>query len=325
MEEKRPEERPVPFGGLLSLGGRAIRPFERFARRLLGRDGDLKVLAVLAALVVYALVEPLSAGIERTVSVPVRVLPEGKTTAVVGVTPSAVAVTLRGNAEGFTAFDADALRVELRPAPEEGALSETLFVGAKDVTNVLDRLRVVDVSPTSVAVEYDFMSMMVTTNFVARPRLLGRPIQGVASVSLPTNLAVTVYGSVKKLGAFSAKGIRLPTDAIDVDGKTESFDTVVAIRPPEDSGITRVEPSEVAAHVEIRTRAAIDADDIHVSAPILLKTEDAEPKPAEVRSAAPDAPAPAGESPSAQGGEPSAAASGDAAPSAPDADAEDPE
>ena len=165
MEEKRPEERPVPFGGLLSLGGRAVHPFERFARRALGRDGDLKVLAVLAAFVVYALVEPISAGIERTVSVPVRVLPEGGTTAVVGVTPSAVAVTLRGNAEGFTAFDADALRVELRPEPAEGALSDQLSVGPKDVTNVLDRLRVVAVSPASVAVEYDFMSKMVTTNF----------------------------------------------------------------------------------------------------------------------------------------------------------------
>ena len=325
MEEKRPEERPVPFGGLLSLGGRAVHPFERFARRALGRDGDLKVLAVLAAFVVYALVEPISAGIERTVSVPVRVLPEGGTTAVVGVTPSAVAVTLRGNAAGFTAFDADALRVELRPEPAEGALSDQLSVGPKDVTNVLDRLRVVAVSPASVAVEYDFMSKMVTTNFVARPRLLGRPIQAVASVSLPTNLAVTVYGSVKKLGAFAAKGIRLPTDSIDVEGKTESFDTVVAIRPPEDSGITSVEPSEVTAHVEIRTRAAIDADDIHVSAPILLKSDDAEPKPSDARPAGPDASLPAGEPPSGPNEETSDAESEEAAPDSTDPESEDPE
>ena len=299
MEPKRPEERPVPFGGLLTTAGRAVHPLERLARRVLGRDGDLKVLAVLAAVVVYALVEPVSAGISRTVSVPVSVQPEGGTTAVVGVTPATVAVTLRGTAEGFTAFDADALRVELRPAPEEGALSEPLSVGPKDVTNVLDRLRVVSVSPASVAVDYDFMSKIVTTNFVAKPRLLGRPIQGVASVSLPTNLAVTVYGSVKRLGAFSAKGIRLPTDPVDVEGKTESFDAVVAIRPPEDSGITSVEPAEVRAHVEIRTHAAIDAGDIHVSAPILLKPEDVEPKPSDAKPAGPEAPADAAEAPAA--------------------------
>ena len=282
MEAQNDTPRPGPFGRLLSLAGRAVRPFERLSRRLLGHDGDLKVLAVLAALVVYGLVEPVSAGIERTFSVPVRVLPAGGTTAVVGVSPLAVSVTLRGGAEDFTAFDPDALRIELHPAPEENALSDVLAVGPANVTNVLDRLRVVGVSPASVTVEYDYLSMIVTTNFVAKPRLAGHPVQGIASVSLPTNLAVTVYGSVKKLGAFSAKGIRLPTDSIDVEGKTESFDAVVAIRPPEDSGITSVEPSEVTAHVEIRTRAAIDADEIHVSAPILLKTEEPEPsKPAE--------------------------------------------
>ena len=243
MEAQNDTPRPGPFGRLLSLAGRAVRPFERLSRRLLGHDGDLKVLAVLAALVVYGLVEPVSAGIERTFSVPVRVLPAGGTTAVVGVSPLAVSVTLRGGAEDFTAFDPDALRIELHPAPEENALSDVLAVGPANVTNVLDRLRVVGVSPASVTVEYDYLSMIVTTNFVAKPRLAGHPVQGIASVSLPTNLAVTVYGSVKKLGAFSAKGIRLPTDAIDVEGKTESFDAVVAIRPPEDSGITSVEPS----------------------------------------------------------------------------------
>ena len=91
--------RPGFFGGLLSLAGRAVRPFGRLARRVLGPDGDLKVLAVLGALVVYGLVEPLSVGIERTVSVPVRVVPTDKSVAVVGVSPATVSVTLRGTSE----------------------------------------------------------------------------------------------------------------------------------------------------------------------------------------------------------------------------------
>ena len=117
--------------------------------------------------------------------------------------------------------------------------------------------------------------------------------------SQSASVTVTVYGSVKRLGAFSAKGIRLPTDPVDVEGKTESFDAVVAIRPPEDSGITSVEPAEVKAHVEIRTHAAIDAGDIHVSAPILLKPEDVEPKPSDAKPAGPEAPADAAEAPAA--------------------------
>ena len=111
MERETSAAAPGLLGRLLSLAGRAVRPFERLSRRLLGHDGDLKVLAVLAALVVYGLVEPVSAGIERTFSVPVRVLPAGGTTAVVGVSPLAVSVTLRGGAEDFTAFDPDALRI----------------------------------------------------------------------------------------------------------------------------------------------------------------------------------------------------------------------
>jgi hypothetical protein len=286
--ERETDAAPGLFGRLLSLAGRAVHPFERAARRVLGPDGDLKVLAAAGAIVLYLLVRPVAAGIERTVSVPVRVLAASQTTTVVGIEPSSVSVTLRGTAEDFTAFDQDALHIELRPTPEENALSDVLSVGPKDLTNGINRLRVVAVSPSLVGVEYDFMSKIMTTNFVAKPRLLGRPIQGVASVSLPTNLAVTVYGSVKKLGAFSAKGIRLPTDPIDVEGKTESFDAYVAIRPPEDSGITSVEPAEVPVHVEIRTRAAVDADDIHVSAPILLKSEE---EPAKAEPAEPAAPA----------------------------------
>jgi hypothetical protein len=210
------------------------------------------------------------------------------TVTVVDTKPSTVSVTLRGTAEDLAAFNWDALRIERSTTPKENALFDDLDVGPKDVTNGINRLRVVAVSPSRVRVEYDFMSKIIATNFVAKPKLVGRPIQGVASVSLPTNLAVTVYGSVKKLGAFSSKRVRLPTDSVDVEGKTESFDTLVEINPPPDSGITRVEPAEVPVHVEIRTRAAADADDIHVSAPILLKSEE---EPAKAEPAEPAAPA----------------------------------
>ena len=296
MEAQNDTPRPGPFGRLLSLGGRAVHPFERLSRRLLGRDGDLKVLAVIVAILVYGLVEPLSAGIERKFSVPVRVLPESGMTAVVGVAPTMASVMLRGRAEDFTAFDQDALRVELRPTTNQlsivadvdplnatNELSAVLGVGLQDVKGVPDRLRIVGVLPDSVKVDYDYMSKMPVC--LARPRTVGAPVQGTAVASFPTNLSLTAFGSVKKLSAFGAKRILLPTDAIDVEGKTESFDAVVAIRPPEDSGITSVEPSEVTVHVEIRTRAAIGAGDIHVSAPILLKPEDIEPRPSDSKPA----------------------------------------
>ena len=314
METKSPEERPVPFGGLLSLGGRAVHPFERLARRVLGRDGDLKVLAVVAALVVYVLVEPLTAGIERTVAVPVHVLPQGGYT-VVGFEPAALFVTLHGTTEGFTAFDPDALRVELRPKPGEGVLSAEIEVGLKDVTNVLDRLRVVGVSPARVKVEYDYMSVSETKDFVAKPNLTGLDrLRGTAAVSEESlenlaNLTVKVYGSEKKLRALKDKGVRLPTDPVDVVGKTESFDIDVAIRPPEDLGITKVEPDRVRVHVDVEIEKDPDSESIHVSDPIRLSPEDAESKSPDAKSAGPDAVSPAGE-PSAPDGNASDSAAG---------------
>ena len=326
MEPQNETARPGPFGRLLSLAGRCVRPFERVARRCLGPNGDLKVLAVLGAAVVYGFVEPLSAGIERTFSVPVRVLPEGGMTAVLGVNPASVSVTLRGDAEDFTAFDADALRVELHPSTNQLAivpdvdpqsvtneLSAVLDVGPQDVAGVLDKLRIVSCSPSSVKVEYDYMSKMPV--YLAKPRTAGIPVQeGTAVASFPANLSLTAFGSVKKLSAFGAKRILLPTDPIDVEGKTESFDTTVAVRPPEDSGIERVEPAEVPVHVEIVIRAAADAGDIDVATPVLLTPEDARPSGKSAEDAEDDGPSgeepsgdPAGESaaePSAETEEP---------------------
>lgn len=280
MEPQNETQRPGLLGGLLSLAERIVRPFGRLARRALGPDGDLKVLAVLGAVVVYGLVEPLSAGIERTVSVPVRVTPTDKSVAVVGVSPATVAVTLRGTSEEFTAFDADALRVDVATSPGRDASEDVLSVGPRNVTNVLDRLRVVGVSPSLVSVEYDTVMEWDTVNLVATPRRSGAPVQGTAILSIPTNFPLRVSGSKKKFTAFSAKGIRLPVDPVDVEGKTESFDTFSTIRPPEDSGITSLEPAAVPVHVEILIRAASDGGEIRVSDPIPVAGAEA-PKAAE--------------------------------------------
>ena len=94
------------------------------------------------------------------------------------------------------------------------------------------------------------------TGRIATPRLEGVPVQGSASVEMPTNLTVLVQGSKSKMEAFREKKILLPTSPINVEGKTESFDATVAILPPPDSGITKVEPATVTVHVDVQTVAA---------------------------------------------------------------------
>ena len=62
---------------------------------------------------------------------------------------------------------------------------------------------------------------------------------------------VSVRGPKSKLQKLVDDRIMIPTDPIDVAGKTQGFTKAVKIRPPVDSGISSVQPEEVEAKVEI--------------------------------------------------------------------------
>ena len=314
MESQTTDRRTGFFGRLLSLAERIVRPLGRLACRCLGPDGDLKVLAVVAAAIVYGLVVafevPSEPKDERTFPVPVRVLSQNASSAVLGPDPAFVDVTLRGPEKELAAFAADALSVELRALPRKDVLSEKLSVRKKNVRNVPKAFRIRTIEPAKVTVEYDPMSTSQATDVIARPRLLGlEKLRGSARISDESldeiaGLEVTIYGSMKKLNAFSEKRIRLPTDPIDVEGKTADFETVVAIRPPEDLGIAKVEPDRIKVRVEIELEKDPDSDSIRVSdpvpiapAPVPATPAAAEPAPSEPETAepAPDEPASAEE------------------------------
>jgi hypothetical protein len=279
MERQPIERRPGFFGRLLSLAERIVRPFGRLACRCLGPNGDLKVLAVVAAAVIYGLVArqiPADRKIERSFPVQVKVISQTDSSAVLGVRPAFVDVTLRGAEKDLAAFSPDALFVELRASPRKDVLSEELSVRGKYVRNVPAPFRIRAVAPAKVTVEYDPMSASRATDVIARPQLLGLDkLRGTARISDDSlaeiaGCVVTIYGSMKRLNAFSEKRIRLPTDPIDVEGKTADFEAVVAIRPPEDLGITKVEPDRIRVRVEIELEKDPDADSIRVSDPIPL-------------------------------------------------------
>jgi hypothetical protein len=298
MESQTTDRRPGFFGRLLSLAERIVRPFGRLACRCFGPNGDLKVLAVVAAAVVYGLVVarevPPDDKAERTISVPVRVLSKNASSVALGTDPAFVDVTLRGPEKDLAAFVADAVFVELRASPRKDVLSEDLSVRRKDVRNVPAAFRIRTIAPAKVTAEYDPMSTSRATDVIARPQLLGlEKLRGSARISDESldaiaGCEVTIYGSMKRLNAFSEKRIRLPTDPIDVEGKTADFETVVAIRPPEDLGITKVEPDRIRIRVEIELEKDPDADSIRVSdpvpiapAPVPATPAPAEPAPAE--------------------------------------------
>ena len=215
--------------------------------------------------------------VSRSVTVPVRVFPdERKNVAVVGVVPENVVVSIRGSREDMETVRDEALCVDLRPSPAAGVASEDLVVRKKDVMNLSKNVRIDAIAPSKVSVEYDFMWSSEATDCIAKPQLVGlEELRGSARIAEASMGAlagrkVTIYGSRKSLLAFTAKGIRLPTDPVNVEGKTESFEAVVAIRPPADSGITKVEPERVPVRVEIEIEKDPDSESIRVKDPVLV-------------------------------------------------------
>lgn len=254
---------PPPPPSSPSPLARAAAPFRRAGRlvrdaavRLLGPNGDLKALSlVLAALLFYAIRPNVSR--TETFSVPVLVRTTNPLCTVVGVEPADVAVTLRGPIEDLARFSADDISITLVTENLDNIAAEDIDIAPGDIAGAPNsplgrrRLRVVGVSPSRVQAVYDRLMRWAPTNFVATPRLVGTPLESNAEVVMPSNLVVSVLGEGELLKEFSGKGIKLPTASIDVEGRTKSFDTLVPIRIPADSGIISITPSNFLATVRI--------------------------------------------------------------------------
>ena len=228
-------------------------------RRRLGPNGDLMALSVLLALVLIRLIRPIAVG-ERTFSVPVSVASTSPSSTVVGVAPASVTVTLRGPVKTLEAFYGPGLSLPLSSANTGRHRSETLPFGARDLRGVDDRLRVVGISTNAVRVSYDNLrAWTITEKNLALPQIEGAPLQGIATVSVVPDQSFTISGSEKRAGEFIGKGIRLPLDAVSVEGKIDGFEAAVPIRIPAESGITSVAPSNALVRVTIEIAASTEA------------------------------------------------------------------
>lgn len=249
--------------------------------RLLGENGDLKVLAALLASLLFFLIRPFAADSTKTYSVPVRVVSSNKAVTVVDYAPRTVSVTVHGRQNQINSFDPSQLAMELEEAfPEEEV--ETAFADDEGYIRrpIVPRmlrghgdLRFLSCQADAVRIQVDYTGKWETENLVAVPALVGRPVEGgTATVRLDDPVAVVVKGSIRRLNDFRDRGLLLPTEPVDVEGKTTSFSKEVAIKIPADSGITSVEPSVVTAWVDIVIAVTNRTE---TAAPVLLK--DAEP------------------------------------------------
>lgn len=230
----------------LDLTEHMLQQAQKGLQRYLGFNGDLKVLASVIALVVFSLIRT-TIGNPETYTAPVHATIDAKGVAILRYSPSEVEIELKGSADDIRSFDQTQLKVEVKidSAPKGKIANVTLMRG-----NIVGagKLRVGKITPAEIRVEYDqeFEIKMM----VKEPELLGKPLQGEASVRLISN-EVKVTGPESQLQKLIAKSVLIPTDSIDVTGKTQSFIKRVKVLPPDDSGISQVKPMELEARVDI--------------------------------------------------------------------------
>ena len=254
------------FKFMMKLGRKFGRGVRRACKALLGRDGDWKMLSGVVAFVIFMLIR-MTIGHTGTFTAPVKVVVRAPGVALQSQDTGEVKVELKGAREDIQEFDGSRLKVEIVVnAIEKDVRSETLRIRRGEVQGA-GKLRVRRVEPSEIYVRYDPESE--TEMKLAPPPLSGVPLQGEASVVLKRD-AVKVKGPESQLALLLEKNIMLPTEPIDVSGKTQGFTKRVKVVPPTDSGISAVDPEEVEAEVTIKTLPM--AQPIYTNAPAMLIT-----------------------------------------------------
>lgn len=209
---------------------------------------------LLSLAVAFALFYVIRAQISDTVTISVPVLIDQVSgTAVESITPSSVQVTFRGSANSLQQIDRRDILAELAPARFRGddeQQQDTLEIRPWNIKGA-DGLQIVQIEPQAVKVRFD---RQVTLSFPLDPPVLtGRPLKGVASVSLETN-TVRVTGSLRTLEELRRTGARLQTTPIDTEGIAQGFSARVRVLPPPNTVLSSIVPLELFALVTLSTR-----------------------------------------------------------------------
>ena len=239
--------------------------FRLFLQRQFGPHGDLKVLSLVISAVIFSSIR-LTIGHPETYLAPVHVSITEEGVAILQHSPMEVEVELKGAAEEIRSFDATKLKVQLtiESTRENG---EEIFKLTRRNVDGAGKLRVVRITPPEVFVEYD--REVEVKMRLSPPELVGRPLQGEASVELLVG-TIKVIGSESQLTKLVEKSILLPTESVDVSGRTQGFVRRVKVLPPDDSGISEVIPAEVDARVTITIQSPPES--IYTNAPMPTAT-----------------------------------------------------
>jgi YbbR domain-containing protein len=174
--------------------------------------------------------------------------------AVMAVRPMSVRVTFRGALSELRALDPRNLRVLVRtPRPDRIGGTVRVVLHGRNVRG-RGSTRVVGLDPAEVQISFDHQGEREFA--VAPPATEGAPLRGRAEVSYEPR-TVRVRGARLQLDQIHAEGTRLQTEAVDVEGRAQSFVRRVRVVPPAGAWMPEILPDAVTATVTIVTERAM--------------------------------------------------------------------
>jgi len=221
-------------------------------RMMFLNDWPWKILSLIIACMVYFSVRDQISNL-RVVSVPVDVVFDAASTDVVieSVEPGTVQVTLRGSRSDLDRLNPANMQFSLKPKRKKSSApqdeTETLRLESSLLRNARN-VRVVKIEPTEdVLVRFDVPMELLLP--IAKPTLTGNA-RGQVTLSYDTTNAV-VTGSRRLIATLVLSKEHVQTAPIDIEGRTQSFQTRVALTPPGDPIRLNVTPAEITVNVHI--------------------------------------------------------------------------
>lgn len=256
----------------------APRALVTLFRRLgawLRADAGAKVISLLAAVVVFYLVH--TEGQEER-SLWIRVEPNvfGGNQTISEVSPADVRVTVRGPSDRVLGIVPDEMRLRVGRPPRHGETEVSVrlrrtMLRWKDGSRALpDSVRVVSFEPRTISMSFD---EEVQCEFpIDLPRITGRPAIPSAATSVSfadvPNLSVTVKGPSRVLQPLLDTNYHLRTDPVNINDRSQSFETTVRVNPAEEIRSLLRE-----SDYEVRVRVSINEDTdqrVFPGVPVLL-------------------------------------------------------
>lgn len=211
-------------------------------------DWAWKLIALGVALIVFF-------GIRKTVSYTQTMVLTVEAEAVDGVQaltgfkPEVVSVTFRGTEAAIRRLSIPGVeppRIRLRlKQPPSGMGEMSVKILRRDVSHD-DGLRIMDITPKVVQASFDTRDKREFE--VADPIITGTPKGGVVQVSVEPK-TVELTGSRILLDDLEAARTRLSTAILDVSNRTEGFQTVLKVLPPDNRGGWSLKPDTVRVDV----------------------------------------------------------------------------